>query len=159
MKLLKNVFAANQWKSSIFFVAVLAIFLAGCGSKGGSTPLTLLELLSKTWRISKVTINGTVDNTGNYSAFRVAFQQNGTYVVTLGNSPINIVINPSNNGRWAITDNETSITFDQGTSNEYKVTIPAKPSESVSTFSVRFKVPRTVNKTEPEYIIEFVAVN
>ncbi len=144
---------------SVFIVVLFATFLSACGSKGGSTPLTLLELLSKTWRISKVTINGTVDNTGNYGAFRVAFQQNGTYVVTLGNSPINIVINPANNGRWAITDNETSITFDQGSSNEFKVTIPSKPSESSTTFSVRFKVPRTTNKTEPEYIIDFVAVN
>ncbi|GAB4188671.1 MAG: hypothetical protein OHK0057_11160 [Thermoflexibacter sp.] len=141
----------------LLFVASFIILLSACGGGGGgSTPKTLLEILSKNWRITKVTINGTVDTQGNYSNYRIVLQQNGTYAVTLGNSPVNIVINPANNGRWEITDNETSITFDKGTPNEFKVTLVTKTETS---FSVRFKVPRSVNKTEPEYLIEFTAVS
>lgn len=151
MKLIKKLLFAN----TLFFIVFVAVF-SSCGSKGGDTPKTLLEILSKNWRISRVTINGTVDNTGNYGSFRAVLQQNGTYAITLGGSPINIVINPANNGRWVITDNETSITFDQGTPNEFKVTLVTKTETS---FSVRFKIPRSINKTEPEYIIEFVPVS
>jgi hypothetical protein len=141
----------------LLFVALFTILLSACGGGGGgSTPKTLLEILSKNWRITKVTINGTVDTQGNYSNYRIVLQQNGTYAVTLGNSPVNIVINPANNGRWEITDNETSITFDKGTPNEFKVTLVTKTETA---FSVRFKVPRSVNKTEPEYIIEFAVVS
>ena len=72
------------------------------------------------------------------------------------NSPVNIVINPANNGRWEISGNETSITFDKGTANEFIVTLVTKTETS---FSVKFKVPKSINKTEPEYIIEYVPVS
>jgi len=141
----------------MLFIALSTILLSACGGGGGgSTPKTLLEILSRNWRITKVTINGTVDTQGNYSNYRIVLQQNGTYAVTLGNSPVNIVINPANNGRWEITDNETSITFDKGTPNEFKVTLVTKTETA---FSVRFKVPRSINKTEPEYLVEFTVVS
>jgi uncharacterized protein (UPF0333 family) len=150
MKSIEKIFNINTL-IIVLFVAILT----ACGSKGEDTPKTLLEILSKTWRISRVTINGTVDNTGNYGNYRVSFQQNGTYVVTPGGAPVNIVVNPANNGRWVITDNETSITFDQGTPNEFKITLVTKTETA---FSVRFKIPRSINKTEPEYVIEFTSV-
>ncbi|TAH22458.1 MAG: hypothetical protein EAZ08_00860 [Cytophagales bacterium] len=136
----------------MLFATVIA---SSCG-KEGSSPKTLLEILSKNWKISRVTINGTADNAGNYGNFRVVLQQNGTYAVTLGNSPVNIVLNSSNNGRWEITGNETSITFDKGTTNEFLVTLVTKTETG---FSIRFKLPKSVNKTEPEYVIEFVLVS
>lgn len=142
--------------NKLLLVALFTILLSACGGGGGNAVKTLLEILSNNWRITKVTINGTVDTQGNYSNYRIVLQQNGTYAVTLGNSPVNIVINPANNGRWEITDNETSITFDKGTPNEFKVTLVTKTETS---FSVRFKVPRSINKTEPEYIIEFTVVS
>ncbi len=152
MKLLQYIVSKKM-----LFIVLSTILLSACGKGGGgSTPKTLLEILSRNWRITKVTINGTVDTQGNYSNYRIVLQQNGTYAVTLGNSPVNIVINPANNGRWEITDNETSITFDKGTPNEFKVTLVTKTETA---FSVRFKVPRSINKTEPEYLIEFAVVS
>ncbi|MCU0389592.1 MAG: lipocalin family protein [Thermoflexibacter sp.] len=152
MKLIRNLFSIN-----VFVIFLSIVLLTACGGGGGgTTPKTLLEILSKNWRITRVTINGTVDSQGNYSGYRIVLQQNGTYVVTLGNSPANIVINPTNNGRWEIADNETSIIFDKGTPNEFKVTLVSKTE---SAFSVRFKVPRSINKTEPEYVIDFAPVS
>lgn len=150
MKLFKKLLSAN-----LLILLFFATLISSCGSKGGDTPKTLLEILSKNWKISRVTINGTADNAGNYGNFRVVLQQNGTYAVTLGNSPVNIVLNSSNNGRWEITGNETSVTFDKGTANEFVVTLITKTEAG---FSIRFKLPKSVNKTEPEYIIEFVPV-
>jgi len=150
MKLFKKLLSAN-----LLILLFIATLISSCGSKGGDTPKTLLEILSKNWKISRVTINGTADNAGNYGNFRVVLQQNGTYAVTLGNSPVNIVLNSSNNGRWEITGNETSVTFDKGTANEFVVTLITKTEAG---FSIRFKLPKSVNKTEPEYMIEFVPV-
>ncbi len=150
MKLLKHLASPK-----LFLFVFIAFVMASCGGGGGDTPKTLLEILSKNWKISRVTINGTVDNVGNYSNFRILLQQNGTYAVTAGSSPVYIIINPANNGRWEISGNETSMTFDKGTSNEFTITLVTKTEAS---FSVRFKVPKSSNKTEPEYIVEFVAV-
>lgn len=151
MKLLKHLCSPK-----LFLFVFIAFAMASCGGGGGDTPKTLLEILSKNWRISRVTINGAVDNSGNYGTFRILLQQNGTYAVTQGNSPTYIIINPANNGRWEVSGNETSVTFDKGTSNEFTITLVTKTETS---FSVRFKVPRSSNKTEPEYIIEFVPVS
>lgn len=148
MKLFKSLLSANL----LIFVLFATLIVSSCGKKGDD-PKTLLQILSQNWKISRVTINGTADNAGNYGNFRALLQQNGTYAITLGNSPVNIVLNSANNGRWEITGNETSITFDKGTTNEFVVTLVTKTETS---FSIRFKLPRSVNKTEPEYVIEFI---
>ena len=73
MKLFKNLFSIN-----LFLIVFFAFITTSCGSKGGEATKTLLEVLSKNWKISRVTINGTPDNAGSYANYRVVLQQNGT---------------------------------------------------------------------------------
>jgi hypothetical protein len=141
----------NKYIYYLSFFMALGL-LTACPKKG-ETPKTLLEIISKNWKVSRVLINGQVDNTGNYTSFRALLQQNGTYAITVGGAPISIVINPSNSGKWELANGDTQITFDKGTSNEFVITLVEKTE---SKFTIRFKVPKSINKTEPEYTFEFV---
>ncbi len=113
-------------------------------------PKTPKEMLSKTWRISRVTINGTVDNTRDYSGYRITFSSNGTYNVVLGGSPITILTHFDNNGTWELTDNNTAVLFDKNTSKEDKMPFTNLTDTS---FSVRFNA---TDKANSEYVIDFV---
>jgi hypothetical protein len=140
-------------KTFYFFALFVALGLLTACPKKSTTPKTLLEILSKNWKVSRVLINGQVDNAGNYTNFRLLLQQNGTYAVTVGEAPASVVINPSNNGKWEISSGETQIVFDKGTSNEFAVTLVEKTENKLT---IRFKIPPSINKTEPEYTFEFV---
>jgi hypothetical protein len=113
-------------------------------------PKTPKEMLSKTWRISRVTINGSVDNVRDYSGYRITFSSNGTYNVVLGGSPITILTHFDNTGTWELTDNNTAILFDKSTNKEDKMPFSNLTETS---FSVRF---RANDKANSDYAIDFV---
>jgi hypothetical protein len=142
----------------LFMLAGLVFMSSKCGG-GGATAKTPLELISGTWRVSRVLLNGNPDNTGNYTAFRITFQSasgNPTnYNVIPGNAPARPNINPANTGTWALGANNTQIILDRGTPNEITLTVLESTENSLR---IRFKLPRNVDKTEPEYTFELVRV-
>ncbi len=142
----------------LFMFAGLVFISSKCG-RGGATAKTPLELISGTWRVSRVLLNGNPDNTGNYTAFRITFQSasgNPTnYNVIPGNAPARPNINPANTGTWALGVNNTQIILDRGTPNEITLSVLESTENSLR---IRFKLPRNVDKTEPEYTFELVKV-
>jgi hypothetical protein len=142
----------------LFMLAGLALMSSKCGG-GGATAKTPVELISGTWRVSRVLLNGNPDNTGNYTAFRITFQSasgNATnYNVIPGNAPARPNINPANTGTWTLGANNTQIILDKGTPNEITLTVLESTANSLR---IRFKLPRNIDKTEPEYTFELVRV-
>ncbi|TAH20570.1 MAG: hypothetical protein EAZ08_05750 [Cytophagales bacterium] len=138
----------------IYLVSLIWVFaFASCGKKSEEQPKpkTITEILSKTWRISRVTINGSVDNVGNYSNYRITLSQNGSYRIVLSNSPITIVAHLGDSGTWELTDNNTFILFDKGNPTRETKTPLISPSET--SFSVRFNLD---DKLRSEYVVGFV---
>ncbi|MCS6967026.1 MAG: lipocalin family protein [Cytophagales bacterium] len=143
---------------ALLSLALVGVLVFQCGKKGTKAK-TPVELITGTWRVSRVLLNGNPDNTGNYSAFRITFQSasgNPTnYNVIPGNAPAKPNINPANTGPWALTNNDTQIVLDRGTPNEIVLAILELTETSLR---IRFKLPRNVDKTEPEYTFELVKV-
>ena len=142
----------------MLLLVVTGTTLTNCKS-GGAAAKTPFELISGSWRVSRVLLNGNPDNSGNYSAFRITFQGASgnptTYSVTPGNAPARPNLNPSNTGTWALQNNNTQIVLDRGTPNEIILTILESTENSLR---IRFRLPRNIDKTEPEYTFELVRV-
>lgn len=136
----------------ILLLAALFVF-EGCKKKATEEPpkpKTPKELLSNTWRISRVTINGTVDNMRDYGSYRLTFSANGTYRVIATGSSITIFIHRDENGTWELINNNTAFLFDKGTPKENELPFSNLTEAS---FSVRF---RANDKANSEYQIDFV---
>lgn len=131
---------------------MVAFTFTACSKKSEEPPKpkTPKELLSKTWRMSRVTVNGLVDNVGNYSSYRITFSSNGTYRVIATGSPITIFIHRDETGTWELINNNTTFLFDKNTSKEDELPFSNLTETS---FSVRF---RANDKLNSEYLIEFV---
>lgn len=142
---------------SLMFLLLPTTLLTVASKCGGATAKTPVELITGTWRVARVLLNGNPDNTGNYTAFRITFQSASgnptTYSVTPGNAPAKPNLNPANTGSWALGSNNTQIILDRGTPNEIILTVLESTENSLR---IRFKLPRNVDKTEPEYTFELV---
>lgn len=137
----------------IILLLVALFVFDGCKKKGTEEPpkpKTPKEMLTKTWRISRVTINGTVDNMRDYSSYRLTFSANGTYRVVATGSPITIFIHRDENGTWELINNNTAFLFDKGTSKEDELPFSNLTETS---FSVKFIAN---DKANSEYQIDFV---
>jgi hypothetical protein len=150
MKLFKN--------QPLLILMALVGLLSSCGT---STPEpTVVELLAKTWRVSRATINGQADNNTNYSAFRITFTRNDqnptTYTVIPGNAP-RPNLNPANTGAWVLTQNNTQIVLDRGNA-QAEITINIVGTITNEALTISWRVPRTVDKTEPTLQYELVPV-
>ncbi|SFF61213.1 lipocalin-like domain-containing protein [Thermoflexibacter ruber] len=138
----------------IILLLVALFVFDGCKKKGTEEPpkpKTPKEMLTKTWRISRVTINGSVDNMRNYGSYRITFFANGTYNIVLSDSPITIVAHLGDSGTWELVDNNTNILFDRGNPSREAKTPLLNLTET--SFSVRF---RADDKANSEYQIDFV---
>jgi len=140
------------------FVILLALIglVASCKSKAPEP--TSVELLSRAWRVSRATINGQADNNTNYSAFRITFQRNEqnptNYTVVPGNAP-RPNLSPTNAGTWALNATNTQITLDRGSATA-EITINIVGTITDQAVTISWKVPRTVDKTEPTLQYELV---
>jgi len=83
-------------------IALLITLLVSCGDDDDDNP-TNTDLVSKTWRVSRVLINGTEDVSTDYSAYRFTFTSNGTF---------NFTDPTSRSGSWAFNSTETTIVVD-----------------------------------------------
>lgn len=137
----------------IVFVACLGTFFSSCSGSGGSSiPLSTAQKIAKTWRISQVLVNGQPDNAGLYANFRLVLQVSAdgkatNYTITVGNAPFIPNVNSANNGTWVLQSNDTVMILDASTGSEVRITIPEQPTEM--SLKIEWKVPRTINKTEP----------
>jgi Lipocalin-like domain len=140
MKLFKN-------QLLVVILALIAL-VTSCGPK---TPdPTEVELLAKTWRVSRATINGQADNNTNYSAFRITFQRSDqtptNYTVVPGNAP-RPNLSPTNTGTWVLSADKKQITLDRGNATA-EITLTIVGTILADAVTISWKVPRTVDKTE-----------
>jgi len=103
-------------KNHIFLFTIFLIIIS-CKEKGespspGATPA---EMLTRTWKVNAVTINGQADNTTDYSNYRFAFNTNQTY---------NFTMPDTQQGTWELIANATALTLDKGTAEEQRVEVP-----------------------------------
>lgn len=143
------------------FALALIMSLGACKKKNTTPAKTTAEKMANTWRVSRALLNGQVDNAGNYANFRIAFQISAekaptNYTVTPGGAPARPNLTPGNSGTWALDAGDTRIVFDRGTTNEFTVTIVETPTEQ--SLKIQWRVPNTVDKTEPTYQYELVPV-
>lgn len=146
----------NLLKKSIYFFVLLSfVVVASCSKKEDSKPLTTAQKMAKQWKVSAVT-GGSLTDFANY---RITFtaDANGvasTYTQVSGGSPISLSAkNSSGNGSWTLEGNDTQLFFDKGSSKEFMITLV---SVSETSITVKIKVPKEVDKTEPEYTITLI---
>ncbi len=98
-------------------ILVILIALMACKEEGEApTPEpTPAEMLSRTWKVNAVTINGQADNTTDYSNYRFKFNSNQTY---------NFTMSDNQQGTWELIANATALTLDKGTADEQRVEVP-----------------------------------
>jgi hypothetical protein len=99
------------------------------------------ETLSRSWKIKEVSIDGTVDNTTNYSAYVFKFNLNGTYEFTKASVTT---------GNWELNDNGSILLLDKGTSNEEAVSVITITGK---TLVLEFAIPATYK--EPSRKIKY----
>ncbi|MCU0450151.1 MAG: hypothetical protein MUC97_10000 [Bernardetiaceae bacterium] len=138
------------------FSLLLVLGVLALGACSPSTPEpTVVENLSRAWRVTRALVNNQQDNTTNYSAFRITFQRNDqtptNYTVVPGNAP-RPNLTATNTGTWALATNNTQIQLDAGGANAITLEIVGTPTDQALT--IRWRVPRTVDKTEPTLTYE-----
>lgn len=101
-------FMKNLSKVLLLFVA-LGVTLATSSCKKEDEP-TKTELLTKTWKISEVYVNGQLDADPSYGMYRFTFTATGTYNITYTGG--------ADNGVWEFNTDESRIIFDKGTADE-----------------------------------------
>jgi hypothetical protein len=126
----------------IYLLLLLAVFVFAC--KPDENP-SKKELLSKTWKIKSVTINGVADNTTNYSSWALTFSNDGTYSFIKGSN--------TETGTWVLNAAETQIILDQGTSTEKTYTLLSINS---SFLDFETTVPATFKEGEKVYVYSLI---
>ncbi len=138
----------NVFRNPLLLIALFCtLFLVKCTCKddtGGDDEKSLIEKISKAWKISTLTVDGNaVDNTENFS---LTLNQSGdaptTFTITTGGVAYNFA--GATSGAWSLNnnDNPTSATFAGNTVNftasETQLTIsyneaaaPNKPEPAV----------------------------
>ncbi|MCU0448629.1 MAG: hypothetical protein MUC97_02135 [Bernardetiaceae bacterium] len=147
-------------KKNLLISLALVMLLAQCRRRNNDP--TPAELLAREWRVARALINGQVDNQGNYANFRLRFTagattDGGSYTVTPGGAP-RPNLTPGNTGTWLLNDtnNPIRLTLDRGTPSEVALAIVVPIT--ASQLQLRWRVPRTQDKTEPEITYELVPV-
>ena len=97
----------------IIFICLLA--LAACKEEPTDpAEPTSEELISRTWQVQSVQVNGQAEDAADYSNFRFTFNANQTYRF----------LNPDEQqGSWQLTGNGTLLILNRGTEQEQQVPI------------------------------------
>jgi hypothetical protein len=103
-------------------VIVLGIFFMGSfsGCKKNDPNPSKPEMLSISWKVGSVTINGTIDNITDYNNYSYTFNTDGTYNFTTPNTV---------SGTWELNSTETKIILHDsvnGTSEMVMISISSK---------------------------------
>ncbi|TAD97297.1 MAG: hypothetical protein EAZ97_12700 [Bacteroidetes bacterium] len=143
-------------KSTLLMFALLATVLVGC-KKSSDPELTLAQKISKKWKVSSAKINGTASNM--FANTTVTFQSDATgaatgYTVSLGGATASFSFTTGGSGSWEINSTATAITFDKGTNQQNVVNVIGTLSETG--FTIEWKMPKAVDKTEPTYTLVLV---
>lgn len=97
---------------------MLTICLAMMACKEEEEPAapdaTPSEVISRTWKVQSVTIDGQADNATDYSAYRFTFNANQTY---------RFVMPDTQEGSWELIANASALTLDKGTAREQRVEV------------------------------------
>jgi hypothetical protein len=102
-------------KYMLMLTICLAMMACKEGDEGTMPEPTPFEMISRTWKVQSVTVNGQADNTTDYSNYRFTFNTNQTYSFTI----------PDNRqGAWELIANATALTLDKGTAQEQRVEVP-----------------------------------
>ncbi|MEM9833083.1 MAG: hypothetical protein AAF944_20785 [Bacteroidota bacterium] len=95
---------------------ILILFLLAACQEEATDPAepTPEELISRTWRVQSVQVNGQNEDAADYSNFRFTFNANQTYRF----------LNPDEQqGSWQLIANATLMVLDQGTDQEQQVAV------------------------------------
>ncbi|MEM9833080.1 MAG: lipocalin family protein [Bacteroidota bacterium] len=99
---------------NITFILILFVLAACIEESTDPAEPTSEELISRTWQVESVQINGQNEDAADYSNFQFTFNANQTYRF----------LNPDEQqGSWQLTANATLLVLDQGTSREQQVAV------------------------------------
>lgn len=133
------------------FITLVLFLLNACKKK---VEPSISEKISKTWRVTRATFNGIVDNASLYTTFRLRLTGEGTYTVIVGNAPAKPNRTAGNVGRWVLESNDTQMVMDKGTASETMILLVGIPTDQ--NLTIRFRQDKLANKTEPEYTFEMI---
>jgi hypothetical protein len=139
-----NVFR-NPFLLVVLFCSILLLNTAGSCSKKDPEPDSLIKLISKSWKISTLTVDGDAVTTGT-DAFTLSLNQSGdaptTFTITTGGLAYNFA--GATSGSWSLNNNTspTQATFAGNTvaftASATQLTVqynqagaPGKPQEAV----------------------------
>jgi hypothetical protein len=128
--------------TKIYLLLVLTVIVFAC--KPDENP-SKKELVSKSWKIKSVTINGVADNTTDYSSWTLKFTNDGTYLFTMGSN--------TETGTWALNAAETQIILNGGTSTEKTYTLL---SINKSFLDFETTIPATFKEGEKVYVYSLI---
>jgi hypothetical protein len=140
---------------SILLMTLFSVlFLTKCSCSKDETepdaPLTLVQKISKQWRIQTLTVDGQ-QVTDNIANFRLTLNRDGlnatTYAINTGGLPYSFA--PAANGNWSVNDAGTQLTFSGQT-------VSAQVSES--SIRITYQVPEEQDKNKPTVIFDLVPV-
>ncbi len=99
---------------NIAFILILFVLAACKEEPTDPSEPTPEEMISRTWQVQSVQVNGQNEDAADYSNFRFTFDANQTYRF----------LNPDEQqGSWELTANGTLLILDQGTEQEQQVAV------------------------------------
>ncbi len=101
----------------LLFILSLTFVASNC-KKPEPEPVkpTEEQLISKEWKVKRVTINNVQDESTNYSSYRRKFDTDGTYKFT--DAP-----GVTKRGKWKLTSNKQRLILDEDTDEEQVMVI------------------------------------
>jgi hypothetical protein len=148
-------------KLNISFLTFLFLFLSLFSCKKTSDPeLTLAQKIAKKWKVQSAKINGT--STNMFANTTVSFQADASglasnYTVSLGGATASFAFTSNGQGIWEVNSMGTVFTFDKGTNQQNTVNVIGAISEVG--FTMEWKMPKSIDKTEPTYTLILVPAN
>jgi hypothetical protein len=123
-------------------IAIFTFCLTGCEEK--KVEPSRQEMISKTWKVGQVIVNGSVDGSSDYSSYRYEFQPSGTYIFSGSNRP-------TRQGKWEFTSTQQKIILDKSTPAEEIVLVISLTEASAE---LEFTVPATYKSDEQKMLVK-----